>query len=55
MRALALPGAEQLVHLVLDLLHLDGRDGGQLELAHDGEARGGVRVGPVGRYTDAHC
>mgnify|MGYP000165012661 CR=1 FL=1 len=29
-------------HLVLDLLDLDGRDGGELELADDGEGLGRI-------------
>ena len=35
-----LPGSNHLVHLVLYLLDLDGGDGGELELADDGEGRG---------------
>ena len=50
--AAALPGPEELVDFVLDLLHLDGGDGGQLQLADDGEALGGVEF--TGRVSEQH-
>ena len=48
----ALPRSEQLVHLVLYFLDLDGLDGGELELADDGEALGGI--GLAGRVGEQH-